>query len=171
VPAVFAVEETFLGVRRLFEILAADRLLVVVLDDLHWVEPTLLELIAEVVERVRRPCLVVVTARPEYVDREDAIAEGPARTRLVLERLPAVAALTFPRAAVSELVADEDRPCVPERLSAVERRRFIHAHSAVMGDPNSYQFEHILVRDAVYRRLLKRTRAQMHERFVAWADG
>jgi len=250
VPAVFAVEETFLGVRRLFEILAADRLLVVVLDDLHWAEPTLLELIAEVVERVRRPCLVVATARPEYLDREDAVADGPGRTRLMLERLPAdaaaamagqllgggrvdpatverivtasdgnplfveqmaamldeqapgadldvpptilallaarldrlaqperavlepaaVAGLTFPRTAVAELVADEDRPYVPDRLAAVERRRFIHAHSAVMGDPNSYQFEHILVRDAVYRRLLKRTRAQMHERFVAWAD-
>src|SRR5690242_12131103 len=250
VPAVFAVEETFLGVRRLFEILAADRLLVVVLDDLHWAEPTLLELIAEVVERVRRPCLVVATARPEYLDREDAVADGPGRRRLMLERLPAdaaaamagqllgggrvdpatverivtasdgnplfveqmaamldeqapgadldvpptilallaarldrlaqperavlepaaVAGLTFPRTAVAELVADEDRPYVPDRLAAVERRRFIHAHSAVMGDPNSYQFEHILVRDAVYRRLLKRTRAQMHERFVAWAD-
>jgi class 3 adenylate cyclase/tetratricopeptide (TPR) repeat protein len=250
VPAVFAVEETFLGVRRLFEILAAGRLLVVMLDDLHWAEPTLLELIAEVVERVHRPCLVVATARPEYLDREDAVADGPGRTRLMLERLPAgaaaamaeqllgggrvdpatverivtasdgnplfveqmaamldedvpgaefdvpptilallaarldrlaqperavlepaaVAGLTFPRAAVAELVTDEDRPHVPERLAAVERRRFIHAHSAVMGDPNSYQFEHILVRDAVYRRLLKRTRAQMHERFVAWAD-
>jgi class 3 adenylate cyclase/tetratricopeptide (TPR) repeat protein len=250
VPAVFAVEETFLGVRRLFEILAAGRLLVVMLDDLHWAEPTLLELIAEVVERVHRPCLVVATARPEYLDREDAVADGPGRTRLMLERLPAgaaaamaeqllgggrvdpatverivtasdgnplfveqmaamldedvpgaefdvpptilallaarldrlaqperavlepaaVAGLTFPRAAVAELVTDEDRPHVPERLVAVERRRFIHAHSAVMGDPNSYQFEHILVRDAVYRRLLKRTRAQMHERFVAWAD-
>src|SRR6185312_302174 len=92
VPAVFAVEETFLGVRRLFEILAAGRLLVVVLDDLHWAEPTLLELIADVVERVRRPCLVVATARPEYVDREDVIADAPGRTRLMLERLPADAA-------------------------------------------------------------------------------
>jgi len=90
--------------------------------------------------------------------------------RAVLEPA-AVAGLTFPRAAVTELVTDEDRPHVPDRLAAVERRRFIHAHPAVMGDPNSYQFEHILVRDAVYRRLLKRTRAQMHERFVAWADG
>ena len=222
----------------------------VVLDDLHWAEPTLLELVAEVVERVRRPCLVVGTARPEYVDREDAVGDGPGRTRLMLERLPAdaaaamaeqvlggggvdpetvarivtasdgnplfveqmaamldeqgpgtdldvpptilallaarldrlaqperavlepaaVAGLTFPRAAVSELVADADRERVPERLAAVERRRFIHSYTPIMGDPNSYQFEHILVRDAVYRRLLKRTRAQMHERFVAWAD-
>jgi tetratricopeptide (TPR) repeat protein len=250
VEAVFAVEETFLGVRRLFEIMAAERLLVVVLDDLHWAEPTLLELVADVVARVRRPCLVVGTARPEYVDREDAVPEGPGAAWIMLERLgadaaaemaeqllgagrvhpatverivtasdgnplfveqmaamldegvpgaelevpptilallaarldrlaqperavlepAAVAGLTFPRAAVTELVADADRERVPDRLATVERRRFIRTHSAVMGDPNSYQFEHILVRDAVYRRLLKRTRAQMHERFVAWAD-
>jgi class 3 adenylate cyclase/tetratricopeptide (TPR) repeat protein len=250
VPAVFAVEETFLGVRRLFEILAADGSLVVVLDDVHWAEPTLLELVADVVERVDRPCLVVATARPEYLDREDAVPDGPRAARIMLERLgadaaaamaeqllgearvdpatvarivtasdgnplfveqmaamldehvpgteldvpptilallaarldrlaqperavlepAAVAGLTFPRAAVTELVADGDREHVPERLSSVERRRFIRSHAAVMGDPNSFQFEHILVRDAVYRRLLKRTRAQMHERFVAWAD-
>ena len=59
-----------------------------------------------------------------------------------------------------------EREHVPERLAAVERRRFIRSHTAVMGDADGYQFEHILVRDAVYRRLLKRTRAQMHERFV-----
>jgi class 3 adenylate cyclase/tetratricopeptide (TPR) repeat protein len=250
VPAVFAVEETFLGVRRLFEILAADGSLVVVLDDVHWAEPTLLELVADVVERVGRPCLVVATARPEYLDREDAAPDGPRAARIMLERLgadaaaamaeqllgearvdpatvarivtasdgnplfveqmaamldehvpgteldvpptilallaarldrlaqperavlepAAVAGLTFPRAAVTELVADGDREHVPERLSSLERRRFIRSHAAVMGDPNSFQFEHILVRDAVYRRLLKRTRAQMHERFVAWAD-
>jgi class 3 adenylate cyclase/tetratricopeptide (TPR) repeat protein len=250
VPAVFAVEETFLGVRRLFEILAADGSLVVVLDDVHWAEPTLLELVADVVERVGRPCLVVATARPEYLDREDAVPDGPRAARIMLERLgadaaaamaeqllgearvdpatvarivtasdgnplfveqmaamldehvpgteldvpptilallaarldrlaqperavlepAAVAGLTFPRAAVTELVAEGDREHVPERLSSVERRRFIRSHAAVMGDPNSFQFEHILVRDAVYRRLLKRTRAQMHERFVAWAD-
>jgi class 3 adenylate cyclase/tetratricopeptide (TPR) repeat protein len=250
VPAVFAVEETFLGVRRLFEILAADGSLVVVLDDVHWAEPTLLELVADVVERVDRPCLVVATARPEYLDREDAVPDGPRAARIMLERLgadaaaamaeqllgearvdpatvarivtasdgnplfveqmaamldehvpgteldvpptilallaarldrlaqperavlepAAVAGLTFPRAAVTELVAEGDREHVPERLSSVERRRFIRSHAAVMGDPNSFQFEHILVRDAVYRRLLKRTRAQMHERFVAWAD-
>jgi tetratricopeptide (TPR) repeat protein len=250
VPAVFAVEETFLGIRRLFEILAADRPLVAVLDDLHWAEPTLLELVADVVERVRRPCLIVGTARPEYADREDAVPDGPSATRVMLERLAAdaaaamaeqllgagrvdpatverivtasdgnplfveqmaamldeavagaeldvpptilallaarldrlaqperavlepaaVAGLTFPRAAVTELVTEGDRERVPERLATVERRRFIRAHTAVMGDPNAYQFEHTLVRDAVYRRLLKRTRAQMHERFVDWAD-
>jgi ATP/maltotriose-dependent transcriptional regulator MalT len=89
--------------------------------------------------------------------------------RAVLEPA-AVAGLVFPSAAVVELSDELTRAGVPDRLSAVERRRFIRSHPAVMGDDNSYEFEHILVRDAVYRRLLKRTRSQLHERFAAWAD-
>ena len=250
VPTVFAVEEMFFGVRRLFEILARDRPLVVVFDDLHWAEQTLLDLVDDVVERARRPCLVVGTARPEVLDRPEFLPEGDGRARIVLERLPAdaaaamvgsllgarkvaaetvdrivtasdgnplfveqmaamlddadpgshlevpptilallaarldrlaagergvlepaaVAGLVFPSQAVAELVPEADRAHVPERLSAVEQRRFIRSHGPVMGDDDAYQFEHILVRDAVYRRLLKRTRAQLHERFVAWAD-
>ena len=34
----------------------------------------------------------------------------------------------------------------------------------------SYRFRHILIRDAAYKGLLKRSRATLHERFVAWAD-
>jgi class 3 adenylate cyclase/tetratricopeptide (TPR) repeat protein len=250
VPTVFAMEEMFLGVRGLFEILASDRPLVVVLDDLHWAEQALLDLVDDVVDRVRRPCLVVGTARPEVLDRADFLPEGDGRARIVVERLPAAAAaemverllgartvpaetverivtasdgnplfveqmaamlddadpgsdlevpptilallaarldrltagergvlepaavagLVFPSQAVVELSPEGDRALVPERLSAVEGRRFIRSHAPVMGDDDAYQFEHILVRDAVYRRLLKRTRAQLHEHFVAWAD-
>ena len=250
IPAVYAVEETFWGVRRLFEILAADRPLVVVFEDLHWAEPTLLELVEHVVERVRRPCVLVCTARPELLDRPDAPAEGDGRVRIALDRLgagdatamaerllagrpvdpatlgrivaasdgnplfmeqmaamlddadpgaelevpptilallaarldrlaqperavlepAAVVGLAFPSAAVVELTDESMRAGVPDRLSAVERRRFIRSHPAIMGDDNTYEFEHILVRDAVYRRLLKRTRSQLHERFAAWAD-
>jgi predicted ATPase len=87
VPTVYAVEETFWGVRRLFEILAADRPLVVVIEDLHWAEPTLLELVEDLVERVRRPCVLVCTARPELLDRPDAPSEGDRRVRIGLDRL------------------------------------------------------------------------------------
>ena len=82
----------------------------------------------------------------------------------------AVAGLVFPSQAVVELSPTASASTSPRACAAVERRRFIRSHAAVMGDADGYQFEHILVRDAVYRRLLKRTRAQMHERFVDWAD-
>jgi class 3 adenylate cyclase/tetratricopeptide (TPR) repeat protein len=245
--SVHTIEETFWGVRRLFETLAADRPLVAVVDDTHWAERTLLDLLEYLAESMRRPCLIVCTARPEVLDDAGACAAGP---RILLERLPAGAArsmaerlvagravepatlerivavsdgnplfveqmaamleeapagvetdvpptilallsaridrlaheeravlepaavvgLVFPSAGVAELVPEHDRPGVPQRLAEVERRRFIRRHAPVMGGENAYQFEHILVRDAVYQRLLKRTRAQLHERFVAWAD-
>ncbi|MEP6641663.1 MAG: adenylate/guanylate cyclase domain-containing protein, partial [Gaiellales bacterium] len=89
--------------------------------------------------------------------------------RAVLEPA-AVVGLMFPSSAVVELIDEAERDRVADRLSAVERRRFIRSHAALMGDENSYEFEHILVRDAVYRRLLKRTRSQLHERFAEWSD-
>jgi tetratricopeptide (TPR) repeat protein len=38
------------------------------------------------------------------------------------------------------------------------------------GDDETFRFHHILVRDAAYQSLLKRARATLHERFVAWAE-
>ena len=87
--AVYAVEEMFWGVRRLFDSLAAERPLVAVIDDTHWAERTLLDLIDHVVAGVKRPCLVVCTARPEVLDRPEASAQG---AQILLERLPADAA-------------------------------------------------------------------------------
>src|SRR5438034_1107886 len=43
-------EETFLAVRRFLESLARDRPLVVVFEDIHWAEPTLLDLIDHVAD-------------------------------------------------------------------------------------------------------------------------
>ena len=62
-------EETFWALRRLFEALAADRPLVLVFEDIHWAEPTLLDLIEYLAGRVReRPLLVLCLARPELLD-------------------------------------------------------------------------------------------------------
>ena len=43
-------EETFWAVRRLFEVLARERPLVIVVDDLHWAESTFLDLIEHLVD-------------------------------------------------------------------------------------------------------------------------
>jgi DNA-binding SARP family transcriptional activator len=62
-------EETFWAVRRLFETLADERPLVVVFDDVHWAEPTLLDLIEYLGEWMRSaPMLVVCLARPELLE-------------------------------------------------------------------------------------------------------
>jgi class 3 adenylate cyclase/tetratricopeptide (TPR) repeat protein len=62
-------EETFWALRRVFESLAATRPLVMVFEDVHWAEPTLLDLIEYLSERLRmRPVLLVCLARPELLD-------------------------------------------------------------------------------------------------------
>jgi predicted ATPase len=62
-------EETFWAYRKLFERLAKERPLVLVLEDIHWAEPTLLELVEHVVEWTREvPLLLLCLARPELLD-------------------------------------------------------------------------------------------------------
>ena len=61
-----AIQETFWATRRLLEALAADRPVVAVFDDIHWAEPTLLDLLEYVAGFSREhPILVLCMARPE----------------------------------------------------------------------------------------------------------
>jgi predicted ATPase len=58
------------GIRRFLQLLATERPLVVVFEDLHWAEPTLLDLIAYVVEEIDGgPLLVLATGRPSCSSR------------------------------------------------------------------------------------------------------
>jgi len=58
--------EVFWAVRRFLEALSAERPAVVVLEDVHWAEPTLLELVEYLAAwTVEGPLLVVCIARPE----------------------------------------------------------------------------------------------------------
>ena len=69
VEAGAAAEEGFWGVRMLFETLAGTRPLVVVLDDLHWAEPTLLDLVEYVADRSHRtPLVLLAMARHELLE-------------------------------------------------------------------------------------------------------
>jgi DNA-binding SARP family transcriptional activator/tetratricopeptide (TPR) repeat protein len=65
--------ETFWAARRLFETVAGERPLVLVFEDLHWAESTLLDLIDYFVERVSAaPILLLGLARPELLDERAA---------------------------------------------------------------------------------------------------
>jgi class 3 adenylate cyclase/tetratricopeptide (TPR) repeat protein len=73
------------GLRRLLELLAQKRPLVLVFEDLHWGEPTLLDLIQFVLEsESEAPILLVGSARPEAKDARPVLYT-PAEQRLVLE--------------------------------------------------------------------------------------
>jgi DNA-binding SARP family transcriptional activator/tetratricopeptide (TPR) repeat protein len=71
-----SLEETKWAFRRLFEVLATGQPLVVVFEDVHWAEPTLLELIEQLAERASRPMLLLCLTRPELVETRAAWVEG-----------------------------------------------------------------------------------------------
>jgi predicted ATPase/class 3 adenylate cyclase len=74
-PAQFALEELFWAVRKLFERLAAPRPLVVVFEDVHWAETTLLELVEQLTVSLAGPVLLVCASRPELVDEHPSFAD------------------------------------------------------------------------------------------------
>ena len=82
-------EETFWAVRQLFEALARQRPLVIVVDDLHWAESTFLDLIEHVVDFSRDfPILIVCIARPELLDARPGLGRRkPNATTIALEPL------------------------------------------------------------------------------------
>jgi class 3 adenylate cyclase/tetratricopeptide (TPR) repeat protein len=259
----FPVEETFWGVRKLFETMAAARPLVVVLEDIHWAESTMLDLIEHMVASSERPIVLVCQARHELLDirpawdklpgssvvsleplsasdaariaenllgnaeldtevhariveaaegnplfveqmlsmmvdegalrqedgrwvpigRADEIAVPPTIQALLAARLDllgpeersvieaaSVAGLIFPEDALHELVSEDVAAQVEKIIQSLCRKHLVQTGVESIGRGAHYRFAHVLVREAAYQGMLKRTRAGLHERFVAWAD-
>ena len=82
-------EETAWAVRRLLEAVARERPLLAVVEDIHWAEPTLLDLIEYVAAFSRdAPILLLCLARPELLDRVPSWrAPQPGRSIVALEAL------------------------------------------------------------------------------------
>ena len=74
------------AVRRLLEVIAAEQPLVVVLEDVHWAEPPMLDLVDAVIERVHGPVLFLCLARPELLEQRPTWAAG--RPRALTTTLP-----------------------------------------------------------------------------------
>jgi class 3 adenylate cyclase/tetratricopeptide (TPR) repeat protein len=90
---------------------------------------------------------------------------GPVERRVV--ESASVIGLEFSSGAVSVLVQDGDARTDLERpLATLSNKQLIRP--AGPGAADDFHFSHILVRDTAYARLLKRTRARLHERFAAW---
>src|SRR5829696_779681 len=76
------IEEAVWSTRRLLEALAAARPLVAVFDDLHWAEPTFLDLLEQLAETTHEgPILLVAVARPELLEQRPGWAGGPPTSR------------------------------------------------------------------------------------------
>jgi class 3 adenylate cyclase/tetratricopeptide (TPR) repeat protein len=82
-------EEQFWAVRRLLEHLARRRPLVVEFDDIHWGEPTFLDLIEHIADWARdAPILLICVARQDLLDRRSGWGGGKLNaTSLSLEPL------------------------------------------------------------------------------------
>ncbi len=80
----------------------------------------------------------------------------------------AVIGVNFMRPALNELVVDAVRPDVDSHLTTLTRKQLVRPDRPTSAD--DFRFEHILIRDAAYNRVLKRTRASLHERFANWAE-
>jgi class 3 adenylate cyclase/tetratricopeptide (TPR) repeat protein len=78
-------QETFWAVRRFFECLAARRPLVVCFEDIHWAEPTFLDLIDYLTTRSRNvPILIICLARRDLLDARGAATTPTAESTVVV---------------------------------------------------------------------------------------
>jgi class 3 adenylate cyclase/tetratricopeptide (TPR) repeat protein len=258
-----AIQETFWAARRLLETLAIDRPVLAVVDDIHWAEPTLLDLLEYVAGFSRQhPVLMLCMARPEIRETrpewdragtvialspldpatsDDLIenltgfaglpptirdqiveaAEGnplfveemlrsliddralrhedgawvatddlsrlstpgtihalitarldrlPDEERAVIQRAAVVGQVFF-WGAVTDLSPEDARSTVGTHLQALHRKELIRPEASSFAGQDAFRFSHLLVRDAAYESMPKKTRADLHERFASWLEG
>ena len=78
-------EEAFAAFRSLFVAMARKRPLLLAFEDVHWAEPTLLDLVEHLAEWTRdAPLLLICATRPELLERRPSWVEGD---RILLEPL------------------------------------------------------------------------------------
>jgi tetratricopeptide (TPR) repeat protein len=93
----------------------------------------------------------------------------PVPERGVVERAAVVGQVFF-QGAVEDLSPEPLREQVGASLVGLSRKELIRpAEAAFAGEP-TFRFGHILIGDAAYHGVLKRTRAELHERFVNWLE-
>jgi class 3 adenylate cyclase/tetratricopeptide (TPR) repeat protein len=272
-PQSYPLAETHWAVRRLLEHLSTRGPVVLVLDDLHWAESSLLDLVEHLMLTLGpAPVLLVVATRPELqearpdwaasrpaggdgiardvvtlqplsVEQGVAVAEGllgselpaalegPVTTTaegnpLFLEQItsmlvddgvlvqgegddegwevvgdvrglevpPSVAALatarldrldvaertvlesasvvgrTFYPGAVQELCPAPIDAQVSVKLQVLADKRLVEEEPSTFAQDRVLGFRHLVIRNAAYASLLKRTRAELHQTFVGWLE-
>ena len=89
--------------------------------------------------------------------------------RVVVERAAVIGQVFF-RGAVEDLSPDEVRRHTGESLRNLTHRELVMPHESSFAGQEAYRFMHILIREAAYHGLLKRTRADLHVRFIDWLE-
>jgi tetratricopeptide (TPR) repeat protein len=79
-----AIQEMFWAIRKLLEQTATDRPVVVIFDDIHWGEPTFLDLLEYLADWMRSaPILLVCLARPDLLEARPGWGSGKTNAELV----------------------------------------------------------------------------------------
>ena len=109
-------EETAWAFRRLFETIASPRPLVLVVDDIHWAEPTMLDLLEYVVAASSTaPILIVCLTRPDLLETRPSWVAQPHAGLVTLKALDDAASESL----VDELLREHDLPAeLRERVLA-----------------------------------------------------
>jgi DNA-binding SARP family transcriptional activator len=109
--------EIFWAAWRLLETLARSRPLLVIFEDLHWAEPTFLDLVESLaVQAGRSPLVLVCNARPELLEQRPAWAAGIERV-VSIELTPLADAAS---AALLESLAGDQPMSRPIRARVLE---------------------------------------------------
>ena len=89
--------------------------------------------------------------------------------RAVIQRASVVGKV-FWWGAVTELSPEDDRPRVGSHLQTLLRKELVHPDRSGFAGEDAFRFSHILVRDAAYGSMPKRSRAELHQRFAGWLE-
>jgi tetratricopeptide (TPR) repeat protein len=89
--------------------------------------------------------------------------------RAVIQRA-AVIGKVFWWGAVSDLSPEDHRSRVASHLQALLRKELVRPDRSTFSGEDAFRFSHILVRDAAYGSMPKRSRADLHRRFASWLE-
>ena len=128
--------ETQLATRALFEERAEERPLVLVVDDLHWAEPPMLDLVEHVADWSREaPIFLLCVARPELLDRRPGWGGAKVNaTSIMLEPLSAADAEALAGSLLDGLELDDS---IRERIvsTAEGNPLFLEEMAALAREP------------------------------------
>jgi tetratricopeptide (TPR) repeat protein len=81
-----------------------------------------------------------------------------------------VIGLQFDTVALRAIAGQGVRPRVPALLGTLVGKQLVAPLGSPVASIDTYRFEHAMIRDSAYGRLLKRRRAELHEQLVDWAE-
>ena len=93
----------------------------------------------------------------------------PIEERELLEH-GAIEGEVFHRAAVHALSGQPDGEDLQRSIANLVRKELLRPHPPTLQGDQAFRFRHLLIRDAAYDSVAKRTRTELHARFASWLE-